>query len=420
MAAKELIHNLDNREDAKPVVLTKEKEKSILQPPKILSRAEDAPKTSVLQKHVETKSTEQHVNKQREHKSQDRKKVGIDRGTARLFSEAKQGLQKTTSDLSTQTAQLVTKSGKIQADVAYKMLHDTPGHFVIGVIGKRGVGKSTLLSAFADQPQSSTNDAREGFSLIISGRREQFHRADAIEQQSISIGLFLYSVCNVLLVVSKGGKPDAALSRFLRRCEMLKYGLPDVASAGTIGEPTGEEYYPEIVFVCNECDLDDYASQCFQRTRDSIITSMRGTRLRMSGKIHHGDISRKSDGQVVECMELKPNFFFLPRMTAREKQLIYSPNSEQVGTQSDSKTRLDILSEVDEDDIYNGIDTYENMARELRTLCLSLGKRGGGKDRLSERDWLRAAVRTWDGLTKQYSIVQSYLSRNNHRTFDPS
>jgi hypothetical protein len=101
--------------------LTKEKEKSILQPPKILSRAEDAPKISALQSHVETKSTEQHVSKQREHKSQDRKKVGIDRGRARLFSEAKQGLQKTTSDSNTQTAQLVTKSGKIQADVAYKV-----------------------------------------------------------------------------------------------------------------------------------------------------------------------------------------------------------------------------------------------------------------------------------------------------------
>lgn len=37
-----------------------------------------------------------------------------------------------------------------------KNLTDHPGHFVIGIIGKQGVGKSTVLSHFAPQAEQAS------------------------------------------------------------------------------------------------------------------------------------------------------------------------------------------------------------------------------------------------------------------------
>ncbi|KAI8620047.1 hypothetical protein BC830DRAFT_1078100 [Chytriomyces sp. MP71] len=141
------------------------------------------------------------------------------------------------------------------------VLADAPGCFIIGVVGRKGVGKSTILNLFAS-PVSSNLVSRTssssskpfntkattrgidvhstGDGLVLLDTQQIAFPSAAIKKsrrnapppeetatavrQSEKMTLLLYSICHILLVVSSGNSTrDEEMWAFLRRMEAIKY-----------------------------------------------------------------------------------------------------------------------------------------------------------------------------------------------------
>ncbi|CAG8829107.1 13094_t:CDS:2, partial [Gigaspora rosea] len=50
---------------------------------------------------------------------------------------------------------MINEKGVLNHDSVLKILSDLPGHFVVGVCGPQGVGKSTVISALCQDPQNT-------------------------------------------------------------------------------------------------------------------------------------------------------------------------------------------------------------------------------------------------------------------------
>ncbi|CEJ04524.1 hypothetical protein RMCBS344292_18482 [Rhizopus microsporus] len=169
------------------------------------------------------------------------------------------------------------RPAKFNTDAILKNLTDYPGHFVIGIIGKQGVGKSTILSQFAqlDQVFSTqpcdqfliSGHKTEGIDMYVTPERailldtepvlswsvlEKVIRTENLdglnpdvwlEMDNIYTVLFLLSVCHVVLVVNDKPEIDLDILQLIQRAEALKFNIPDYPLL------TGQQdmnYYPDI------------------------------------------------------------------------------------------------------------------------------------------------------------------------------
>ncbi|CAG8464357.1 4161_t:CDS:2 [Scutellospora calospora] len=135
---------------------------------------------------------------------------------------------------------MINEKGILNHDSVLKILSDLPGHFVVGVCGPQGVGKSTVISALCQDPQNAfpmqsidtlnlASHETIGIDIHITPERiilldtqpvfslsvlEHAMRNDYIpdnlspelwlELQSLQIVIFLFSVCNVVINVTEG------------------------------------------------------------------------------------------------------------------------------------------------------------------------------------------------------------------------
>ncbi|KAJ3228737.1 hypothetical protein HDU81_005957 [Chytriomyces hyalinus] len=147
-------------------------------------------------------------------------------------------------------------------DAIPSLLAETPGCFIIGAIGRKGAGKSTVLNLFAN-PYAAANNPRftaasvgppfntkgttrgvdvhsttDGLVLVDSqpihlpSQRKSSKRANTTSsmddatlcKNSEKMTLLMFSVCHIILVVSSGNSTrDEELWAFLRRMEAVKY-----------------------------------------------------------------------------------------------------------------------------------------------------------------------------------------------------
>ncbi|KAG1221268.1 hypothetical protein G6F35_006113 [Rhizopus arrhizus] len=171
------------------------------------------------------------------------------------------------------------RPGKFNTEGILKVnLADYPGHFVIGIVGKQGVGKSTILSHFAPQPDQifSTQSCdqfllsghrTEGIDMYVTPERailldtepllswtvlEKVLRNESLEglnpdvyleMDSIYHLLFLLSICNVVLIVSNGPEVDLDILQLLQRAELLKFNIPEYP---LLAGHQDINYYPDI------------------------------------------------------------------------------------------------------------------------------------------------------------------------------
>ncbi|ORY31188.1 hypothetical protein BCR33DRAFT_724114 [Rhizoclosmatium globosum] len=128
------------------------------------------------------------------------------------------------------------------------VLSDAPGCYIVGVLGRKGVGKSTILNLLAASKVGpfSTKSTTRGVDLHATGdgivlldmqaiffpitkkpKKGEDHFASTIATQlkmSEKLALFMFSVCHVILVVSSGSSArDEEMWAFLRRMENIKY-----------------------------------------------------------------------------------------------------------------------------------------------------------------------------------------------------
>lgn len=87
-----------------------------------------------------------------------------------------------------------------------------------------------------------------------------------LEMETIYNIIFMFSICNVVLIVNDGPDIDMDLLQLVKRAEMLKFCIPDFPLLAR--EQQDMHYHPDIVFVCNKCTSSEFT---FKNYRDLQI-----------------------------------------------------------------------------------------------------------------------------------------------------
>ncbi|KAL9550239.1 hypothetical protein MBANPS3_004824 [Mucor bainieri] len=291
------------------------------------------------------------------------------------------------------------RPNKFNADAILKTLTDYPGHFVIGIIGKQGVGKSTILSHFTQDPEhafpNQDNDQflyqghkTNGIDMYMTPERAilldtepilswtvldtalgqgslgGLHPDVWLEMESLYNLIFLMSVCNSVLVVNDGPEMDMDVLKLIQRAEMLKFCIPDFPLL--VGQQQDMHHYPEMVFVCNKCQKSEFTYRNYSALQAVLTSFFETSQLKTRGLVSLGDIlPLYKTSQANET-----NLFFLPQ----------------------------------QDDI----DSLQDLVSALRDQVLAGPRRPGKKGQVSEKDWFRNAIKTYDVVRKS-DYINEYL-----------
>jgi len=296
---------------------------------------------------------------------------------------------------------------EFRSDAALRALADYPGHFVVGVIGKQGVGKSTILSSFAEDPENtfkSTPAERAfdhqttGIDMYVTAERIilldtqpvlswsvlehtlRYGTTDGLpadiwrDLKSLHSIMFLLAISDVVLVVSEGADADFDMLRCLKRADMLKHGIPEfpLIPPEKLGLSRPEiNVQPHIVFVNNMCQPLEFCQQVYDRNLLLLKSMLSDSKLEWQGLISFSNA--------------------LPRF----KRYANLPNLFLLPFQSTNK----------EDD---GLESLQDLMRHLRNQVFAATRKSGKRGQISEREWFRNAVKTYDLILKS-DLVSEYL-----------
>ncbi|OBZ91903.1 Protein SMG9 [Choanephora cucurbitarum] len=291
------------------------------------------------------------------------------------------------------------RPNKFNTDAILKMLTDYPGHFAIGVIGKQGVGKSTILSHFAPNskqvfPIQEVNQylyqghKTEGIDIHVTPERAILLDTEPIldwtvldkalrtgnlgglhpdlwlEMENLYNIIFIMSVCNVVLVLADGPEYDIDLLRLLQRAAMLKFNIPDFP---LLESQQDMNYYPDIVFVSNKCRKEEFTLEKYSRL-DAILGSFfQESQLRTKG------LTRFSEVLPLFESDNNSNLFFLPDWSEKTQ-----------------------------------VESFDVLVCALRNQVFTAPRRSGRKGQVSEKDWYRNAVRVYE-LVRKSEYILEYL-----------
>ncbi|CAO3590408.1 unnamed protein product [Absidia cylindrospora] len=290
------------------------------------------------------------------------------------------------------------RNGQFNLEGITKALTDNPGHFVVGVIGQQGVGKSTIyLLLLNDQSMHSHRKQTicfchghktPGIDMYICPERMilldtepimcwtvlekalRHHSTDGLlpdmwlEMDALYSLVFMLSVCNVVVVVSAGTNLDVDLMHCLQRAEMLKFQLPDfpLIPPGNFGQAHHDmNYYPDIVFVCNKCQSDDFTRTKFESVQTVLQNSFGRSQLQIRGIGSLGKIlpAYKQNNNDRDNL----NLYFLPY------------NSQLVSSSTIPTGQVDWT------------ESFELLVTNLRDHIMAAPRRAGKKGQISEREW---------------------------------
>ncbi|CAG8438814.1 16937_t:CDS:2 [Funneliformis mosseae] len=272
----------------------------------------------------------------------------------------------------------------------------------VGVFGPQGSGKSTVISTLCQDPQnafsSQSIDALNfashetiGIDIHVTPEKipisslsvlEHAIRNDYIpenmtpevwlELQSLQLAVFLFSVCNVVIVVTES--IDYSTWNFLKKAEMLKYRIPEFPTVPSLASTdNGIEYYPDIEYTTVKYDL-----MC-----DMLIKMFQESNLKIFGTVSLAKTLttyKRSDDHPM------PNLFLLPF----ENQPI---NVKGKGMASNH---------------LNVPDTFLVLAESMRDQIFELPKKIGKKGQVSEKEWFRSAMKAWD-LVRKSEFITDYV-----------
>ncbi|GAB5588189.1 hypothetical protein Unana1_03089 [Umbelopsis nana] len=265
---------------------------------------------------------------------------------------------------------------EFRSDAALRALADYPGHFVVGVIGKQGVGKSTILSSFAEDPENASLydtfkstpaerafdhqttgidmyvtaehiillDTQPVLSWSVLEHTLRYGTTDGLpadiwrDLKSLHSIMFLLAISDVVLVVSEGADADFDMLRCLKRADMLKHGIPEFPLIP-----------PEKLGL---------------------------SRPEINVQPHIGLISFSNALPRFKRYANLPNLFLLP---------FQSKNKED-----------------------DGLESLQDLMRHLRNQVFAATRKSGKRGQISEREWFRNAVKTYDLILKS-DLVSEYL-----------
>ncbi|GBB95985.1 hypothetical protein RclHR1_02660006 [Rhizophagus clarus] len=334
--------------------------------------------------------------------------VNVSRADTKLISTRGKSLERP-------FVKMVNEKGIFNNESVLKILSDLPGHFVVGVFGPQGSGKSTVISTLCQDPQNAFSSqsidtlnfaSHETVGIDIHVTPEKIILLDAqpisslsvlehairndyipdnitpevwLELQSLQLALFLYSVCNVVMVVTES--IDYTTWDFLKKAEMLKYRIPEYPTIPSLtSTDNGAEYYPDIVLVCNKTPPTEFTTVKYDLVCDMLNKMFQGTKLKIFGTVSLAKtftMYKRSDEYLM------PNLFFLPF----ESQPLHS-KGKGIGSKYPNAT-----------------DTFLVFAESMRNQIFELPKKSGKKGQISEKEWFKSAMKAWDLVRKSEFII---------------
>mmetsp|Transcript_45490 Transcript_45490/g.74120 ORF Transcript_45490/g.74120 Transcript_45490/m.74120 type:complete len:427 (-) Transcript_45490:624-1904(-) len=370
-----------------------------------------------------------------------------------------------------ETKKLINETSEFCTEQILKMLGEFPDFLVVGVLGTDGTGKSTIMSHLCGPGVKSKGEPVQppfpiqSLDCILNGKYEttgvditvtpdrmilldtqavlsasvlaEMVRCDQTlpmeavsfenwhELQSVQMGVFLFSVCHVVLVV-QDWVGDFDMWRYVRTLEMLRSCVPHVAHAVpsaaspsvpvdpfAVDEPDpSAEYVPDIVCVFNKIPDEQFDQRHIEALSRALDAFFFHSKFRKradvssseipssSGSHNHGHSHSRSaptqapllgEAQVdslISSASLAPsggthvNFFMLP----------FQDNDDGTRPQASGRS------------LHHR--QYSILSDELRNVLLGWQKRPFSRN-MSEREWLRNAGRVWEGI-KRSPLLSEY------------
>ncbi|XP_008803229.1 protein SMG9-like [Phoenix dactylifera] len=336
---------------------------------------------------------------------------------------------------------LLSDSWEFHTDRILPFLTENNDFTVVGIIGPPGVGKSTIMNDLygfdgsspgmlppfatqSDETRAMAKHCTTGIELRVSAERlilldaqpmfspsllvdmmrpdgsstipllngESLSADLAHELMGIQLGVFLASICNVLLVVSEGIH-DFSMWQLMLVVDLLKHGIPDPSlltsshSQGSdsvpdnenksIVQPTSVEFLSALVFIHTKLQDQDLSPSKTILLRKALLQFFSSSSFNVNkhGATVQTDSSNSLDTKSEDLDPVQPDLFMIP--------LKWQDNVQKSHSES-----------------------YCSMSGKLRDQILSMTGHSFAKN-ISERDWLRNSAKIWE-LVKKSPVIVDY------------
>jgi len=274
--------------------------------------------------------------------------------------------------------------------------------------------------------------------------KEKLLESVSLEMQSIRFGLFLFSVCHVILVV-QDTPHDPNLWRYVRNLELLKHAIPDPGRPNATDQipfptPTDPhntllfgdrrvEFLPQIgsplffpplfhffliliqmdlfsssfslVFVVNKVHQDFFLRNAYLSTTSQLQTLFKDSHLQMSGHV------RMPENLIT----------FNTESTTRHLHLFLLPREEPNTPKPAATAALNLEDQSPFASILNRpfgprVASFQRLSEQLRNQLFALPRRVYPHPPPSERDWFKASAKIWDRIL--HSDTANKFARHLH------
>ncbi|XP_073012071.1 uncharacterized protein [Typha latifolia] len=333
---------------------------------------------------------------------------------------------------------LLSESWEIQSDRVLPFLTENSDFVVVGIIGPPGVGKSTIMNELygfdgsspgmlppfatqSDETKAMAKHCTVGVELRVSSERlilldtqpvfspsvlidmmrpdgsstipvlngENLSADLAHELMGIQLGVFLASICNILLVVSEGIH-DFTVWQLMLTVDLLKHNIPDPSlltshpqGSSTVSDKENrgnihacnEEYLADLVFIHTKLREQDLSPSNVALLRKDFLQFFKCSSFSVTKcePISQVESSSSPNTQVQDSESIQPDLFFLP-LRVQDNSMAFE------------------------------VESYSSMLGKLRDQILSMNPRPFSRN-ISERDWLRSSAKIWESVKKSPVIA---------------
>ncbi|KAL3695970.1 hypothetical protein R1sor_010046 [Riccia sorocarpa] len=367
------------------------------------------------------------------------------------------------------------------------LMSDNTDFTVVGVLGPPGVGKSTILNELygfdgtttgvlppfpvqTEEIKAAAKHCTGGIELRVAAERivlldcqpvfsasvlMDLMRSDgysnisvlsgdalsaelAHELMGLQLGVFLSSVCHVLLVVSEGVH-DIRMWRLMQTVEMLKQGIPDPSALPSGQAPQFEkddnetaidetpEFFSDVVFVHTKLRKQECTLPEILRLERALSLFFPSPAFRKNSLVKYRLPQSPSQRPSASCALLEKEkcaprgengVISLSGRTSSDGK--FQNGATTAGKEEEQKEGKSIDDGKPEGDVNmfvlpvrlpdemtrNHHESYAAMLAKFRNQILSLPRRPFSRP-LTEREWLRNAGRIWD-LVKKSRVLAEY------------